>query len=333
MSFLVIGEALVDEITSPTGEVRRIPGGSMLNVAIGLRRLDRTVRLVTDLGRDTDGKMLQEYAASHGLELWLRSDEERTNPTSVAHATVDEEGNVTYDIDFTWDIQDTPLSGACKLDLEVLAPTTVAFGSFACHIQPGATRVRNWIRHLRENATILYDPNPRLFAPNPQERVKEVEEFVAMSDVVKVSGSDLVTLYGQDVNFDAVVREWLRLGPGLVVLTRGSEGAVMYTASGYVLHVPAPYVTVVDTVGAGAAFFSALADGLARLSLDGAFARPMLKRMSLTNLQTLGGYAATAAMITVGRSGANPPTRDELIDRHENYQASGVARTADTQAQ
>lgn len=326
MSCLVIGEALIDEITGRDGVVRRIPGGSMLNVAIGLRRLDRTVRLVTDFGTDADGALLSEYATSNGLELWLRVDAERTNPTSVARAIVNQNGSVSYDLDFTWDIQDTPVSGACKLDLEVLNPRSVAFGSFTCHVQPGAAKVRKWIEQLRTTATVFYDPNVRRSEIRDIEQYRaEVESFVQMSDIVKVSTNDIYTLYGADADVDHIAHEWLTRGPALVVLTQGADGAAMYSACGYVLGVAAPETDVVDTVGAGAAFFSALIDGLSRISLDGAEFRENLRTMSITNLQTLGAYATTAATITVSRSGANPPTREELIDRYEFYQASDIA--------
>jgi len=59
MSTLVIGEALIDEVAFADGSCLRGPGGSMLNVAIGLRRLGRTVRLVTDFGLDPDGEILE----------------------------------------------------------------------------------------------------------------------------------------------------------------------------------------------------------------------------------------------------------------------------------
>lgn len=325
MSCLVIGEALVDEIEGRDGQIRRIPGGSMLNVAIGLRRLGRTVRLVTDIGIDADGAMLTEYAASNGLELWLRPDVDRTAPTSVARAKVDSEGIADYDLDFTWDIQSTPVSGACKLDLEVLAPHSVAVGSFSCNIEPGASKVRDWVKELHSTATIFYDPNVRPSILHDLKRTRqEVEEFVQIADVVKVSRSDLRSLYGNEIDVEAKVKEWMAAGPALIVLTTGSEGAIMCSSSGYVLSIAAPMVDVVDTVGAGAAFFSALIDGVSRISLDGAKFREDLRSISLTNLQTLGAYAATAASITVSRSGANPPTRDELIDRNEFYQTSGI---------
>ncbi|MGO1591855.1 MAG: carbohydrate kinase family protein [Ancrocorticia sp.] len=325
MSSLVIGEALVDVITAADGTVVRHPGGSMLNVAIGLRRLGRTVRLVTDFGQDSDGAMLEEYAASNGLELWLREDAFRTSPTSTASVTVAADGEVSYDFDFTWDIQDTPQSAACKLDLEILDPTTVAFGSFSTRVAPGAEKVLDWIRHVRGDATVFYDPNVRqVLLDDIEESRRMVKESVVLSDIVKASEEDLRVLYGEGVNCEKVAEEWLTLGPAIVVITRGFAGADAYSCDGSVLHQPAPPVDVVDTVGAGASFFAALIDGLTRISLDGAEYREDLRRISPANLRTLVAYAATSAAITISRPGASLPTRGELVDQHELYQTAGM---------
>ena len=325
MSSLIIGEALIDEVTGRDGSVRSIPGGAMLNVAIGLRRLGRTVRLITDIGGDENGDVLAEYAASNGLELWLRDENERTNPTCVAHAVVDHDGSVNYDLEYAWDIIDVPTSGAGKLDLEVLNPRTVAFGSFSCHVEPGASKVRRWVEHLRETSTIFYDPNVRASQfTDMAVGQAEVESFAALADIVKVSRADLRALYGPHADADKISAHLLELGPALVVLTEGADGATMYSSSGYVMGVAAPTIEVVDTIGAGAAFLSALIDGLSRISLGGAEYRANLRDMSPTNLQTLGAYAATAAAIAVSRSGANPPSREELIDRFEYYQTSTI---------
>ena len=329
MSCLVIGEALVDEIHTTDGAFTRHPGGSMLNVAIGLRKLGRTVRLVTDFGLDADGALLSEYAASNGLELWLRNDSQRTSPTSTARVNLDELGDVDYQFDFTWDIQDTPKSGACKLDLEVLAPQTVAFGSFATHVEPGAGKVRNWVEQLRESATVFYDPNIREGLITDLAQTREVvESSVALSDIVKASLSDLRALYGKDVDPAQIARYWLTLGPALVVITRGKYGADVYPFQGGMLHQPAPRVTPIDTVGSGASFFAALIDGVTRISMDGAQYREALKNMSDASLRTLVAYASTAAAITVSRAGASLPTRAELVDQHELYQTSGLTGMA-----
>ncbi len=54
---------------------------------------------------------------------------------------------------------------------------------------------------------------------------------------------------------------WHALGPAVVVVTRGPNGAVARCAAGSV-EVPGVAVDVVDTVGAGDSFMSALIDYL-----------------------------------------------------------------------
>ena len=174
-------------------------------------------------------------------------------------------------------------------------------------------------------ATIFYDPNIRDALINDLSETRRiVDSSVALSDIVKASVTDLRTLYGQLVDPAQVARRWLSLGPALVIITRGSDGADVYSARGGVFNQPAPHVAPVDTVGAGAAFFAALIDGITRISMDGAHNREYLRDISDASLHTLIAYASTAAAVTVSRAGASLPTRAELIDHHEFYQTSGM---------
>ena len=52
---LVIGEALIDVVRGGGETLGRHPGGSPMNVAIGLARLGRGVDLLTWFGADADG--------------------------------------------------------------------------------------------------------------------------------------------------------------------------------------------------------------------------------------------------------------------------------------
>ncbi|WP_312846676.1 PfkB family carbohydrate kinase [Propioniciclava sp. MC1595] len=90
-----------------------------------------------------------------------------------------------------------------------------------------------------------------------------------------------------------------------MVVTRGSSGALAAHANGLVT-VPAPPVVVADTVGAGDSFMAALLAGFLDLGDD---PRAMLTPASI---EALLRQATAAAAITVGRVGANPPTREEL---------------------
>ena len=92
------------------------------------------------------------------------------------------------------------------------------------------------------------------------------------------------------------------MGADLAVITQGSSGSLLATAETRV-NVPAVESKVVDTIGAGDSYMSALILGLLTRGTDG---------LAPAVLEQLGRTAAMAAAITVRRDGANPPTLEEL---------------------
>jgi fructokinase len=128
--------------------------------------------------------------------------------------------------------------------------------------------------------------------------------------VVKASTEDLAWLYPGEPP-DRVAARWLAAGLALVVVTLGSEGGYGLSRAAEVTR-PAVPVTVVDTVGAGDAFTAGLLDGLSRLGLLGGDQRGRLAAVDAGTLAALLDFAIRVAGLTCGRSGADPPTRDEL---------------------
>ena len=53
---VVVGEALIDVVVDPDGDTEEAPGGSPLNVAVGLARLDVPATLITQVGHDERGE-------------------------------------------------------------------------------------------------------------------------------------------------------------------------------------------------------------------------------------------------------------------------------------
>jgi fructokinase len=303
-SAVVLGEALVD-VVHRAGEDTSTehPGGSPLNVAYGLGRLEHDVALLTRFGDDAHGKLLSEHLAEGGVRLLPGAvDADRT---PVARAEVDAEGKASYEFDLVWRVPETPLPA----DLALLHT-----GSIGAAVDPGATTALELLRSVRGRATTSYDPNVRpAFFDSPAAALARVEEFVAAADVVKASDEDLEWLLpGQDV--EEVAHRWQGCGPALVVVTRGGAGAVAVSGAG-TLHVPAPRVDVVDTVGAGDAFMSGLLHALAEHDLLGGEALPRLRHLGLGTLESLVRTAVASASITCSRAGANPPTRAELSAR------------------
>ena len=301
---LVVGEALVDVVHRADGSVDELPGGSLANVALTLGRLGRDARLVTWLGQDDRGAAVQEWLEDSGVTLTPGSS--RALSTSVATARLDEHGAATYEFELEWDVP----SGTTT------APGTLALhtGSIAAVLEPGASAVHDLVKAARATTTITYDPNARpALMGDPAVARPRIEEFVSLADVVKVSDEDIAWLApGSDPV--AVARHWLALGPALVIVTFGGEGAVAVTAAGE-QRVAAPRVDVVDTVGAGDSFMGALIDGLWDAGLLGAGRREALWAIDAGTLASLLERCVAVAAITVSRAGANPPRRADLSVR------------------
>ena len=74
---------------------------------------------------------------------------------------------------------------------------------------------------MSQVGTVSYDPNARpAIMESPEKSRGRVEELVALADVVKVSDEDLEWLYGKSTPVEEVMRQWLKLGPSLVIVTR-----------------------------------------------------------------------------------------------------------------
>jgi len=308
-SALVIGEALVDVVIHPGQEPVDIPGGSPANVALGLARLGRDAELHCWIGTDERGKAVRAHLEASGVRLAAGAD--GAERTSTAQATIGEDRAATYVFDLDWNPPRPNLA-----DGE--APLLVHTGSIAAILAPGAATVEQLLRETRATSTIAYDPNarPQLMG-EPEDARRIVERLVALSDLVKCSDEDIAWLYGIDTSEDSalqsVLSDWLKLGPSVVVVTRGKHGALALTASGLRLEVPAdPNVVVADTVGAGDSFMGGLEDGLWSEGLVGADRREALRAIDAATLERIVRHAAAIADITVSRAGANPPTRADL---------------------
>ena len=306
-SALIVGEALVDVVTRPDGTVETLPGGSPMNVAIGLGRLGRDARLLTWLGDDDHGALVRAHIATSSVTLLEGS--AGAARTSVAAATLDATGAANYDFDLDWRV---------PADVAVPANTIVAHtGSIAAVLEPGAAGVLRLMREARERATVTYDPNARpTLMGNPADARVTIEKIVAAADVVKVSDEDLEWLLtgsaADGAAVEALARDWATRGPALVVMTRGGNGATVFTADGRELSVPAPPVEVADTVGAGDSFMGGLIDGLWSAELLGVERREALRTITDDVLTAIIERCTRIAAITVSRPGANPPGRAEL---------------------
>ena len=301
---LVVGEALVDAVTRPSGDTEEHVGGSPANVAFGLAALEHPVDLATWIATDERGLRIEEVCRSRGVALTAGS--QGAPFTSVAHATLDATGAATYVFDLEWQVAAVP---------GLTAYGHVHTGSIAAVLEPGGSQVRETLAVARSlGATVSYDPNARpTLMGRPEDARRLIESSIALADVVKVSDEDIAWLC-PDVPVAEVLAAWSALGPALVVMTRGGDGVlVRLSRTGEQQSLPAPAVEVVDTVGAGDSFMAGLVSGLLDAGLlGGPAARRALYDANLADILPAVQRALRTGALTVGRAGAHAPVRADL---------------------
>ena len=213
---LVLGEALIDVVRRPDGAVAEHPGGSPANVALGLARLGHPVSLRTSIGSDPRGELIARHLEPEGVELAPGSRTE--GATSVAEATLDATGAATYHFELGWEVHRAGLPGR-------RGPP--AHRVHRGHPRAGRVGRPRGRRAGARTATVSYDPNARpSLMGQPQDVRARIEQIIGLSDVVKASDEDVHWLY-DGAPVPEVMRLWGRLGPPVVVVTRGGEGAVV----------------------------------------------------------------------------------------------------------
>ncbi|MGR3802080.1 carbohydrate kinase family protein [Marinibacterium profundimaris] len=301
---LCCGEALIDLIPEARTRVPHV-GGAVLNTAVALGRLGEEVAMLTGLSSDEYGRLIEEHGAASHVDFApsVRSD----RPTTLAVVTL-VDGQATYEF------RD---EGSALRDIEVAdmpdppaGTTAMVFGGISLINPPVADSLADYCRHHADRALVMLDVNIRPdFVTEPMAYRARLAAMLAVTDVLKVSDEDLAWLLPDDGSLDEIFARLLELGPRMIVMTRGAEGAVAVTASGLSVEVASPEAQVADTVGAGDTFNAGLLSGLRRV---GRLDKQGLSELSEIELAEALSLGTRAAAVTVSRAGPNPPWASEL---------------------
>ena len=310
--YLVCGEALFDFFSEndagakvSTVNYRAIAGGSPFNVAIGLRRLGIDVALLAGLSTDYLGRRLRQALLEEGVRLDYLQDFDA--PTTLAMVAVGADGSPHYSFrgEGCADRQLLPKQ-LPELDAGVRG---LHIGSFSLVVQPIADTLLALVRRESGKRLISLDPNVRLNPEPDIERWRErISTLVEHADLIKVSDEDLNLLY-PGLDPQCVIEGWLEHRCQLVFLTRGGQGATVFSRRHGTWSVPASAVVTVDTVGAGDTFQAALIAWLTEQRSDSVEG---LQRLSREQIDAMLGFAVSAAALTCGKTGPDLPFRHQL---------------------
>ncbi len=294
----VCGEVLIDLI--PDGKERKaVVGGGPANTAKALAKLGITNQFIDGISTDKYGQMALKQLHKDGVLLDFVKFSDK--PTCLAIVSLNSQGGATYDFIIegtaTFDFSHSWLP-----DASIRKPSLLHIGTLVTAIEPAASILFEWASKVAKVAPVVFDPNIRpAVMDNRSEYVKQVERWVGISSAVKVSDDDIYWLYPGE-NIDDVTNKWLAVGPELVVVTFGDKGLAGYRKNEKI-SVDAKKVVVADTVGAGDTVGAILVEAIIE---DG------LEKLVKDRLASMLDRAAKAAAITVSRTGALPPGRNEI---------------------
>ena len=294
----VVGEVLIDLIPDRDQHLV-VVGGGPANTAKALANLGVKTYFIDGISNDKYGQTAKAELIS--ANVLLDYAQYSNKPTCTAKVTLSSSGSASYE----FVIEDTAtfdFSHQWLPDPQRLKPSFLHIGTLATVIEPGASVLFEWAQSVAQVAPIVFDPNIRpAVLSDRNEYLKKVEKWVAISSAVMVSDEDLNWLYPGKV-IDEIVNRWLEVGVELVVVTLGDKGITAYRRNEQT-SVDAVKVVVADTVGAGDTVGAVLVEAIIKSGLD-----------NLTGevLKTMLNRAVKAAAITVSRTGANPPSKDEI---------------------
>lgn len=305
------GENLIDLVSgdaAATGLPQYVanPGGSPFNVAMAAGRQGQDVAYLTPVSEDALGILLAETLVQSRVRLVA---ERVPNPTSLAVVSITD-GIPSYAFHRNGTAERQVSIDRLQRDMP---DTTRIFhvGSLALVGGDDADIWEAFFADCQQRGLMTsLDPNVRPGLISDRESyVARIRRMMRHADIFKLSDEDLMWLYPDRTLAVALADCRADCDAALFILTLGGDGARAFLG-GIEIQADAPAVDkLVDTVGAGDTFMASTLSWVVENDLA---SRAALAAIDETALCAVIRRAGEAAAINCGRSGCNPPWRDEL---------------------
>ena len=307
------GENVVDMIYKGKGMFHAVPGGSPLNIAAALGRLETKCGYAMPISADSLGGDIVAALEKEGVSYLPKVRPDR--PTGLALVSVKKDGQPSYTF---------YREGAADIDLqpgelpELPAETTHLHvgGSPSLGHDHCGEMLTEWALGIDESLSMSVDPNIRPTLVADKDRfMARIDRLIERCDLFRLSDEDSQYMYGE-ASPEQVVSMLLERGCALAVVTMGVKGVILANEKNKVTSEAVSAGETSDTVGAGDCFLGAMLSWMQEHDcLKGSKAR----ELSEDDLFELGRFAAAGAAINCSRDGCDPPTHSEIQEllRHK----------------
>jgi fructokinase len=302
------GEALVDLIEQKDGQFRACLGGSVCNFTLGLARQGIPTSYLNPLSNDRFGRRFRSMLLENGVVLGQQT--ASACPTSLAVVSLDENGVPTYAFHRQGvadrDVDAAALIAAFPEPMELLHT-----GGLALMPEDIETMLQTMQAATKRNALISVDANLRpVVAKDPHAYREAVMRALQHAHIVKLSDEDLAHLGMEGMLLTEVANTLFRASAiELVAITRGRDGAALFSRDRMAASATPRDLEIRDTVGAGDCFHAGLIAFLQRSGkLTSPSALALLEQHLLFDALR---HAISAASLNIMRAGCDPATWEE----------------------
>ncbi len=306
---LAIGELLIDMTAVEVNNKKMYipnPGGAPANFLTMAQILGMSTCFVGKVGDDYFGHflkktLLEQKVSTEGLKIDGRY------PTTLAFVHLENgESSFSFYRNKTADV----MLEKRDINYNLIDNTkAIYFGSLAFIEQPLAGATEKFIKRAKnEDKMIFFDVNYRSALWERVDKAREVIlEKMSFSDVLKLNERELY-LITKENRLESAILSIKKMNIPLILITRGSKSTIMIYKD-KIINIKIYDSKVVDTTGAGDAFFGAVANGLIKTNkyIDD------FRELELIEIVDFANYVAS---MSLKKHGGIPsfPTASELSD-------------------
>lgn len=249
-----IGDCALDVFFEQNKPIEAKPGGSFLNSSVSLGRLGVSVSLISEIGIDKVGQIIEQFLLANQVDVSNISHFKDSN-SNLALAFLDENKNAEYSFYKTR----KNLPETIVFPTNVKKDDIILFGSFLAIKKEFQISLNNFLNESRnKGALLIYDPNFRTsHLPLLHEVLPFIKKNMELAHVVKASNEDFSLICGME-NFHSS-HQWLKSFSDAILIYTANKDGIFIHHENQEYYMEVPQIFPVSTVGAGDSVNAAIA--------------------------------------------------------------------------
>lgn len=259
---LSIGEILIDMISdsyhslTENNGFHAFFGGSPANLCMNINRLGGKARLVAAVGDDRFGDFLIHHLERESVDTTLIQRTDKSTSMVVVNKSKGSPIPIFYrGSDFDIRLTD-------ELEEAIKSTKIMHISSWPLSKSSSRKVIYGAVKIAKEAEVLVgFDPNYHLgLWDEGEDGIQIMKEMISQADIVKPSEDDASRLFGDDMP-ENQIEKFHALGCPIVLMTLGKDGAIA-SFNGEKTYYKTKATKVVDTTGAGDAFWSGFYTGI-----------------------------------------------------------------------